>query len=153
VNVPDSPAAILVAVHGLPGNPAQLHPAGGVIDTNVVFPGVASVNVPFVIADEPVFVTTCVYVMLFPACTGLGEAAFVTDKFGPAPPTIVVTVAVLLEMIGSMTEELTAAVLLIAVPFATPLFTLTTSVKILDDSPARFTSVQTTVPPLPTFGT
>ncbi len=38
--------------------------------------------------------------MGFPACTGLGEATFVTDKFGPEVPTIVVTVAVLFEAVG-----------------------------------------------------
>lgn len=60
VNVPDAPAATVVAVHGLAGNPVQVQPAGGVIETNVVFAGVASVNVPFVIAEDPVLVTTCV---------------------------------------------------------------------------------------------
>ena len=60
VNVPDDPAPTLGFVHGLAGKPVQVHPAGGVIDTNAVFAGVASVNVPFVIADDPVFVTTCV---------------------------------------------------------------------------------------------
>ena len=30
------------------------------MDTKVVFAGVASVKVPFVIAEEPVLVTTCV---------------------------------------------------------------------------------------------
>jgi len=59
-NVPDDPAAAVVAVHGLAGNPAQVHPAGGVIETKLVFAGVASLNVPFVMADDPVFVTTCV---------------------------------------------------------------------------------------------
>jgi len=87
-----------------------------------------------------------------PAWTGLGEATLVTDKFGPDVPTIVVTVAVLLEAIGSMTDELTADVPLIAVPFATPLFTFTTIVKLLEDRPARFTFEQTTVPKLPTMG-
>jgi len=59
-NVPDAPAATVRAVHGLAGNPVQVHPAGGVIETKVVFAGVASLKVPFVMADDPVFVTTCV---------------------------------------------------------------------------------------------
>jgi len=66
-NVPDVPAATVVAVQGLAGNPVQIQPAGGVIETNDVLAGVGSLNVPFVIALEPVLVTTCVYVMLFPA--------------------------------------------------------------------------------------
>jgi len=60
VNVPEAPAATVAAVHGLAGKPAQVQPAGGVMETKVVFAGVASVNVPFVIADEPVLVTTWV---------------------------------------------------------------------------------------------
>jgi hypothetical protein len=60
VNVSEAPAATVAAVHGLAGKPVQLHPAGGVIETKVVFVGVASVKVPLVIAEEPVLVTTCV---------------------------------------------------------------------------------------------
>jgi hypothetical protein len=59
VNVPEEPAAMLPFEQGLAGNPAQVHPAGGVIDTNVVFVGVASLSVPPVAAEDPVFVTTC----------------------------------------------------------------------------------------------
>src|SRR5206468_1900547 len=36
-NVPDAPAATVAAVHGLSGKPAQFHPAGGAIETKVVF--------------------------------------------------------------------------------------------------------------------
>jgi hypothetical protein len=60
VNVPEAPAATVAAVQGLAGKPAHVHPAGGVMETKVVFAGVASVKVPFVIAEEPVLVTTCV---------------------------------------------------------------------------------------------
>jgi len=63
-----------------------------------------------VTADDPVFVTTCVYVMLFPACTGFGEAAFVTERFGPVVPTIVLAVAVLLAVLVSL-AALTVTVL------------------------------------------
>src|ERR1700757_1514251 len=109
VNVPDAPAATVPAVQGLAGKPTQVHPAGGVMETNVVFAGVASMKVLFVIAEDPVLVTTCVYVIGFPACTGLGEATFVTDRLGPDVPTIVVTAAVLFDRIGSRTDELTVA--------------------------------------------
>jgi len=60
VNVPEAPAATLAAVQGLAGKLVHTHPAGGVMDTKVVFAGVASVKVPFAIAEEPVLVTTCV---------------------------------------------------------------------------------------------
>jgi hypothetical protein len=63
MNVPDAPAATLGFEQGVAGKPAQVHPAGGVIETNVVFPGVFSVNVAVVAAALPVLVTTCVYVI------------------------------------------------------------------------------------------
>jgi hypothetical protein len=59
-NVPDAPAPTVAAVQGLAGNPVQVQPAGGVMETNVVFAGVASVKVPPVIAEEPLLVTTWV---------------------------------------------------------------------------------------------
>ena len=105
------------------------------METKVVFAGVASANVPFVIAEEPVLVTTCVYVMLLPACTGLGDATFVTERFGPEVPTIVVTTAVLLAGIGSRTEELTVADPVITVPFVAPLATFTTRVNVAELKP------------------
>jgi hypothetical protein len=60
LKVPVAPAATLGFVQGLAGKLVQVHPAGGVIETNVVFAGVASVNVAPVTALEPVFLTTCV---------------------------------------------------------------------------------------------
>ena len=90
--------------------------------------------------------------MLFPACTGFGDAALVTDKFGPVLPTTVETVAVLFAVFGSMTEELTLAVSEITVPLATPLFTLTANVKLALVSPTMSTFVHTIVPVFPTFG-
>ena len=59
VNVPLEFAATLGLVQ-IVGNSAQLQPAGGVIDTNVVFVGVASLKVALVAAEDPVLVTTCV---------------------------------------------------------------------------------------------
>ena len=43
VNVPDDPAPTLALVQTV-GNPAQLQPGAGVIDTNVAFAGVSSVT-------------------------------------------------------------------------------------------------------------
>jgi len=58
--VPLDPPATFAFEQGTAGNPTQLHPAGGVIDTNVVFAGVFSVNEAPVAAVVPVFVTTWV---------------------------------------------------------------------------------------------
>jgi len=57
VKVPLAPAATLGLMH-CGGKPAQLQPAGGVMETNVVFAGVASVNVAAEAGIAPVFVTT-----------------------------------------------------------------------------------------------
>jgi hypothetical protein len=47
-------------VQGLAGKLVHTHPAGGVMETKVVFAGVASVRVPLAIPEEPVLLTTCV---------------------------------------------------------------------------------------------
>src|SRR5579862_932682 len=90
--------------------------------------------------------------MLLPACTGFGDATFVTDRFGPVVPTIVLVVAVLFAELGSMAEELAETVPAITDPLAVPLFTLTTSVNVPDVDPGRLAFVQTTLPALPTLG-
>jgi hypothetical protein len=149
---PDAPAATLASVQGLAGNPAQVHPAGGVIETNAVFAGVDSVSVPLVIAVVPVFVTTWVYVMLLPACTGFGDAELVTDKFGPVPPTTVLAVARLLVETGSVADDATDTEFVMTVPLATPVFTLTIIVNVPEVPPAMFVSVQTILPVLPAPG-
>jgi hypothetical protein len=91
--------------------------------------------------------------MLAPGATPFGEAALVTTKSAPAAvPTIVDAEAVLLAEFGSLTDELTFAVSVITVPFAVPVFTLTTSAKVAAVLPAMFRLVQTTLPLLPTAG-
>src|SRR6266516_4984377 len=90
--------------------------------------------------------------MLLPACTGFGEGTFVTDRLGPVVPTMVVTVAVLLARVGSITDELTDAVPVITVPFATPLFTFTTKVNVAAVNPTMSEFVHTTFPVLLTDG-
>ena len=89
--------------------------------------------------------------MLFPACTGFGEATFVTVKSGAVVPTTVVAVAVLFAEFGSRADELADTLSVITVPFAVPAFTLTTNVKVAAVDPAMLASVQTTlpVPPAP----
>src|SRR5579863_222218 len=86
--------------------------------------------------------------MSLPACTGFGESTFLTERLGPLPPTTVLADALLFDELGSEAEEETEAVLVMTVPFAVPLFTFTTSVNGLEAPAARFTSVQTTLPPL-----
>ncbi len=60
VNTADDPAATLGFVQELAGNPVQVQPAGGVTDTNVVFAGIASVNVAVLQLLGPPLVTVCV---------------------------------------------------------------------------------------------
>jgi len=84
--------------------------------------------------------------MGLPACTGLGEATFVTNKFGPEVPVSVVTMAVLFAKIGSKTDEPTVAEAVITVPFVVPVATFTTNVKVADDKPAIFAFVHTALP-------
>ena len=117
------------------------------IDTNVVFAGVASLNEAPVAAAVPVFVTTCVYVMLLPAITGLGKAVLLTVNSPLAVvPTIVVTVAVLFARFGSFAKELTDAVSEITVPFAVPLLTFSTHENVADVEAAMFEVLQTALP-------
>src|SRR6266446_1222543 len=87
--------------------------------------------------------------MLFPACTGFGDATFVTVRFGPVEPTIVLTVAVLFEEFGSMADEPTDTVPVMTVPFAVPLVTFTTRVNVPDVNPGMLALVQTTLPVAP----
>ena len=90
---------------------------------------------------------------MLPAITGFGDAAFDTDKSAPAvAPTIVFTVAVLFVELGSLAEELTEAVSVMTVPFAVPLFTLTTSVNVPAVDPSMFEMLHTTFPVPPTPG-
>jgi hypothetical protein len=123
------------------------------METNVVFAGVASENVAVVAAAEPVLVTTWVYVILLPATTGLGDAESVTVNSPPeVVPTTVEAEAVLLAELGSLAEELTAAVSVMIVPFAVPAVTLVTSEKVAAVPPLKLKSVQTMLPVPPAPG-
>src|SRR5580692_10173715 len=90
--------------------------------------------------------------MLLPACTGFGEATLVTVRSGKVVPTTVVAVAVLFAEFGSITDELTFVVPVMTVPFATPVFTFTTTEKLAEVNPTMSALVQMTLPPLPTIG-
>src|SRR5271169_1188388 len=148
------PAATLGFVQ-LTGGDEQVQPppSGGVMETSVVFAGVASPKVAAVAATEPVLVTTCVYVMFLPATTGFGAAEFVNVSSACAVvPTTVAAVAVLLVELGSLVDELAVEVSVITVPFAVPEFTLTTIEKVAAVLAAWLSVVQITFPVFPEPG-
>ena len=152
VKVPDDPAPTLAFVQTV-GKPAQFHPGAGVIDTNVAFAGVSSVNVAVVAAADPILLTICVNATLFPSTAGTGDATLLTVNSAPATaPTTVEADAVLLLELGSLTAELTLAVSVITVPFAVPAGTLATRENVAAVLPGMFKSVQITFPVPPTDG-
>jgi hypothetical protein len=100
-----------------------------------------------VAATDPVFVTTCVYVILLFGVTGFGEAALLTERSACAVvPTIVFTVALLFAPFGSATAELTLAVSVMTVPFAVPVFTFTTTVNV--DVPGGRSAIEQVIVPV-----
>ena len=108
----------------------QDQPPGIVIDWNVVFGGVVSVMLTVVAVAGPAFVTTCEYVMLFPAWTPCGLAVLVIER-SALSPTCVLTLALLLPLFGSpVPAEATEAVSVMVVPDATLVFTLTTKLNV-----------------------
>ena len=90
--------------------------------------------------------------MVFPACTGFGEATLVTDKFGPVVPTTVVTVAVLFAEFGSIAEELTGRGIGDHGAVCGAAVHLDDESERPDVNPAMLASVQTTLPVPPTAG-
>jgi hypothetical protein len=144
---------VMVPVPPTGGTVPQVHPAGGVIDWKVVFGGVICVKViPAVAATGPLFVTVCVYVMLLPAATELGEAELVTTRSAcVARATTSAAVALLLAALGSVVEVPTVTVSFTAVPAAVPAVTLTTTGKLAVPG-AKLGFVQLIVPALPTVG-
>src|SRR5271165_381872 len=84
--------------------------------------------------------------MLLPAAKEVGEAEFVTTRSAwVAVATTSAAVAVLFDVLGSVTAELTLAVSLIAVPAAVPAFTFSTTVNVPEPA-ARLGFVQVIVP-------
>jgi hypothetical protein len=83
----------------------QVHPAGtGVSETKVVLFGIASVKVAPAQLLGPLLVTTCVYVILLAAVTGLGVPLFVTAR-SQAAETVVTTVAFTVVALLAETDE------------------------------------------------
>ena len=136
--VPAVTFTVYVIVAGAPGArlgsvqvkvaTVHVHPAGPVRVTVVVFAGSASVRLTVVAVLGPPLVTTCVYVMTLPACTGTGAAVFVTDRSAESM-TYVPTVTALLPVFGSPVVELTVSVSERFVPWAIVDGTDTTRVK------------------------
>jgi hypothetical protein len=60
VNVLEAPGAMVDSVQLIEPVVVQVHPAGVGMETNVVFAGIASVNVPPAQLLGPLFVITCV---------------------------------------------------------------------------------------------
>ena len=124
---------VIVPVPPTGGTVPQVHPAGGVMDWNVVLGGVVWVKVALVAAAGPSLVTLCVYVTLLPAATEVGAAEFVTTRSAcVGVATTSAAVALLLARFGSDAAEATLAVSLIAVPDGVPVFTFTTKVMVPD---------------------
>jgi hypothetical protein len=119
-------------------------------DTNVVFAGVASVNVAVLQFAGPLFVIVCVYVMLDPAVTGLGLPLLVTVR-SQAMVTFVVTLVLLFAEFGSevVAETEEAATIEAAV---TVDGTLTTTMMSAEAPDATLGSVHVIVPVAPTAG-
>src|SRR5579872_654123 len=91
--------------------------------------------------------------MLFPAMTGSGELTSVTTISACAVvPTSVLAVALLLVVLGSLTEEYAVTVLVMMVPLATAAPTFTINEKLAAVFPGMFRSVQTMLPLAPLTG-
>jgi hypothetical protein len=86
---------------------------------------------------------------LLPGATATGEAEFVVTRSAcVASATTSFAVALLLPGLGSLVEELTVAIWLMAVPAAVPAFTFTTKVKFAVELAPRVAIVQVSVPRL-----
>ena len=126
VIVPGAPGARLGSVQVKVAT-VHVQPAARQRD-RVVFAGSVSVRLTVVAVLGPPLVTTCVYVMTLPACTGTGAAVFVTDRSAESM-TYVPTVTALLPVFGSPVVELTVSVSERFVPWAIVDGTDTTRVK------------------------
>src|SRR5579864_6543179 len=91
--------------------------------------------------------------MLFPAITGLGDALFVIERSAVVDePTVVCTVAELFARFGSLFPAVAFTTSVITVPAATPVFTATPTVKVVDAPFATSALLHVIVPVAPTLG-
>src|ERR1700722_4357289 len=89
--------------------------------------------------------------MLFPAITGLGEAVLVMERSAVVEsPTVVWTAAVLFARFGSLLPAVAFTTSVITEPTATPEFTATPTVKVVEANLAKSGLVHemTPVPPM-----
>jgi hypothetical protein len=125
----------------------------GVAETNVVLAGIASLKATVPAAAAPLFLTTTVYEMLFPAITGLGVAVLVIERSAVVDePTVVWTVAELFVRFGSLFPAVALSTSVITVPTTTPVFTATPTVNVVEAALATSGLVHEIVPALPTAG-
>jgi len=156
VNVSDDPdAKVVVAlfVH-ISVARVQVHPAGPVSPVAVVPAGAVSVTVIEAAVFDPAvagprFFTVCVYVMLLPAVTGFGLAAFAMLRSASvALATAMFTVTELSAGLLSFVADAAVAVSVIIVPAAKPVATVYTAVIVTVDPGGTLGFVQATGPVL-----
>src|ERR1700675_2784571 len=91
--------------------------------------------------------------MLFPAITGLGEAVLVMERSAVvARPTVVWAVAVLFRRFGSPLPAVAFKTSVITEPTATPVFTATPTVKVVEVALATSGLVHEIAPVPPMLG-
>src|SRR5271170_1750234 len=91
--------------------------------------------------------------MLFPAITGLGVFVLVMERSAVVDePTVVCTVAELFARFGSLVPEVAFTTSVITVPAATPVFTATPTVNVVEAALASSGFVDEIVPVPPTLG-
>src|SRR5580692_3402845 len=91
--------------------------------------------------------------MLFPAITGLGEAVLVMERSAVVErPTVVWTVAVLFRRLGSLLPAVAFTTSVITEPTATPEFTATPTVKVVEAAVAKSGLLHEIAPVPPMLG-
>src|SRR5262249_49697528 len=121
--------------------------------TSVVFAGMGSVKTTLVAVAAPLFLTTTESEMLLPARTGFGVFVLVMERSAVVErPTVVCTVAELLERSGSVVPELALMTSVMTVPTATPVLTATVTVNVVEAPEAKSGLVQEIAPVPPTLG-
>jgi hypothetical protein len=148
VNVVLAPGIMLAIVQVTvpPEGVPQDHPAPDIVP-NVVLAGIVSTSVAAPESDGPLFVTTCVSVIVPPAVTGLGVPVFVT-AISTAASAVVFALAVLFDASGSPFEVATVVVFVTTVLFAVEDGTSTSNCKVATAPTARLAVLHVKVPPL-----
>ncbi len=148
VNVVLAPAArlLIVQVTVPPEGVPQLHPAPEIVP-NVVLAGIVSTKVADPESEGPLFVTTCVSVMVPPAVTGFGVPVFVT-AMSSAASAVVLALALLFDVSGSPFPAATVVVFVMVVLFAVVAGTNTSNCNVALAPTARLAVLHVKAPPL-----